>query len=54
MADRIGVIARGRLIAEGTLEELRLRAGHNEADAAAGASLEDTFLALVAEPAQAA
>jgi ABC-2 type transport system ATP-binding protein len=55
MADRIGVIARGRLIAEGTLEELRLRAGHNEADSTAGgASLEDTFLALVAEPAEAA
>jgi ABC-2 type transport system ATP-binding protein len=54
MADRIGVIARGRLIAEGTLEELRLRAGHDEADATAGASLEDTFLALVAEPAEAA
>ena len=27
MADRIGVIAHGRLIAEGTLEELRLQAG---------------------------
>jgi ABC-2 type transport system ATP-binding protein len=55
MADRIGVIARGRLIAEGTLEELRLRAGHNEADSTAGgANLEDTFLALVAEPAEAA
>jgi ABC-2 type transport system ATP-binding protein len=54
MADRIGVIARGRLIAEGTLEELRLRAGHDEADATAGASLEDTFLALVAKPAEAA
>jgi ABC-2 type transport system ATP-binding protein len=45
MADRIGVIAQGRLIAEGTLDELRARAG-------AGAStLEDTFLALVAEQA---
>jgi len=59
MADRIGVIAHGRLIAEGTLEELRLQAG-NGAEGAAGAgaggasSLEDTFLALVAEPAQAA
>ncbi len=53
MADRIGVIAHGRLIAEGTLDELRLQAGKNEApgaDAVAGnrASLEDTFLALVA------
>ena len=45
MADRIGIIARGRLIAEGTLEELRRRAGQHEA------SLEDTFLALVAEEA---
>ena len=55
MADRIGVIARGKLIAEGTLDELRLRAGRNEAGAASGsASLEDTFLALVAEPAEAA
>jgi ABC-2 type transport system ATP-binding protein len=55
MADRIGVISRGKLIAEGTLEELRLRAGHKETDATAGgASLEDTFLALVAETAEAA
>jgi ABC-2 type transport system ATP-binding protein len=55
MADRIGVIARGKLIAEGTLDELRLRAGGNEAGvAAASASLEDTFLALVAAPAEAA
>ena len=43
MADRIGVIAHGRLIAEGTLDELNLLAGHR------GSSLEDTFLALVAE-----
>jgi ABC-2 type transport system ATP-binding protein len=43
MADRIGVIAAGRLIAEGTLEELRARAGRGQA------SLEDAFLALVAE-----
>jgi ABC-2 type transport system ATP-binding protein len=51
MADRIGVIAHGKLIAEGTLEELRLQAGKN---ASGGASLEDTFLALVAEQAAAA
>ena len=43
MADRIGVIAGGRLIAEGTLDELRRRAGKGDT------SLEDTFLALVAE-----
>ena len=55
MADRIGVIAHGKLIAEGTLEELRLKAGKNApASAHDGASLEDTFLALVAEPTRAA
>jgi ABC-2 type transport system ATP-binding protein len=42
MADRIGVIARGRLIAQGTLDELRRQAGHGSS------TLEDTFLALVA------
>lgn len=47
MADRIGVIAHGRLIAEGTLEELRVKTG------AGVASLEDTFLALVADAAAA-
>src|SRR5579862_5042760 len=40
MSDRIGVISEGRLIAEGTLEELRGQAGAGQA------SLEDTFLAL--------
>lgn len=55
MADRIGVIARGKLIAEGTLEELRRQVGAEAGDLPGhGASLEDTFLALVAEPAQAA
>lgn len=48
MADRIGVIAGGRLIAQGTLDELRLKAGKGDT------SLEDTFLALVAEEAEAA
>jgi len=43
MADRIGIIASGRLIAEGTLDELRKQTG------AAASSLEDTFLTLVAE-----
>ena len=47
MADRIGVIARGRLIAEGTLEDLHRQTGET------GASLEDTFLTLVAEQAAA-
>jgi len=45
MADRIGVMANGRLIAEGSLDELRLRAGSGHA------SLEDTFLTLVARDA---
>ena len=44
MADRIGIIAHGRLIAEGTLDELRRRAGNG------ASNLEETFLALVAEP----
>lgn len=48
MADRIGVIAAGRLIAEGTLDELHSKAGIR------GLSLEDTFLALVADEAGAA
>jgi len=54
MADRIGVISRGKLIAEGTLAELRLKAGKQTSGARDDASLEDTFLALVAEQAEAA
>jgi ABC-2 type transport system ATP-binding protein len=41
MADRIGVIVSGRLIAEGTLAELRQQNGKNDT------SLEDMFIALV-------
>ena len=52
MADRIGVIARGRLIAQGTLDELRRQAGTQAGSD--GPSLEDTFLALVADEAAAA
>ena len=48
MADRIGVIAGGQLIAQGSLDELRRQAGKGDT------SLEDTFLTLVAEQAQAA
>ena len=48
MAERIGVLARGRLIAEGTLDELRRQAGK------AGSSLEEVFLDLVAEQVEAA
>jgi len=47
MADRIGVIAHGRLIAEGTLDELRRKTGHT------ATTLEDTFLTLVADTAAA-
>ena len=55
MADRIGIIAHGRLIAEGTLDELRVRAGtHPNAETRDAGSLEETFLALVAAPLQAA
>jgi ABC-2 type transport system ATP-binding protein len=52
MADRIGVIAHGRLVAEGTLDELRLQAGARGDHGAA--NLEDAFLALTAAPAEAA
>ena len=41
MADRIGIIHRGRLIAVGTREELRRQSGVSGA-------LEDTFLSLTA------
>ena len=44
MSDRIGVISGGRLIAEGTLDELHRQSGH------AAISLEETFLKLVAAP----
>lgn len=42
MADRIGVIAQGRLLAEGTLDELRAQAGRGQE------TLEALFLDLVA------
>jgi ABC-2 type transport system ATP-binding protein len=48
MADRIGVIAAGRLVAEGTLDELREQNGHGNT------SLEDLFIALVDVTAEAA
>jgi len=47
MAERIGVLAAGRLIAEGSLQELSIRAGR-------GGSLEDVFLTLVEEGGSAA
>ena len=45
MADRIGVISGGKLVAEGTLDELRRRAG------AGDSSLEEIFLSIVEEAA---
>jgi ABC-2 type transport system ATP-binding protein len=44
LVDRIGIIQSGRLLAEGTLQELRAKAGHSDA------TLEDVFLNLVAQP----
>ena len=43
MAQRIGMIRGGRLVAEGTLDDLRTRSGRR------GSTLEDVFLALVTE-----
>jgi ABC-2 type transport system ATP-binding protein len=48
MADRIGVISSGRLLAEGTLTELRQQNGRGDT------SLEDVFIALVDSEAAAA
>ena len=47
LADRIGIIHDGRLLVEGTLAELRTRAGSNEL------TLEDMFLDLTARAADA-
>ena len=47
MAERIGVIAGGRLVAEGTLAELRARHGGS------GEALEDVFLDIVGAPQEA-
>jgi ABC-2 type transport system ATP-binding protein len=44
LVDRIGIIQSGRIVAEGTLEELRTQAGRSNA------TLEDLFLRLVAPP----
>jgi ABC-2 type transport system ATP-binding protein len=43
MSDRIGVIQNGRLVAEGTLDELRSRSGRE------GGTLEDIFLQLTGQ-----
>lgn len=47
LADRIGILDRGRLVAEGTLAELK-------SQTCRGASLEDVFLAVTGQGAQAA
>ncbi len=44
LVDRIGIIQAGRIVAEGTLEQLRARAGRT------GATLEDLFLQLIGKP----
>jgi len=44
LAERISIIARGRIVAQGTLEELREQVGH-------GGTLEDVFLELTAQDA---
>jgi len=43
LAERIGIIAQGRLVAEGTMADLRSRSGQS------AGSLEDIFLQLIAE-----
>lgn len=45
LADRIGIVVQGRLAAEGTLDELRTRAGNGKG------TLEDVFLSLTRQPA---
>ena len=47
LVDRIGIIQSGRIVGEGTLAQLRARAGRSDA------TLEDLFLQLTARPAQA-
>ncbi len=47
LVDRIGIIQSGRIVGEGTLEQLRARTGR------ADATLEEVFLQLTARPGQA-
>jgi ABC-2 type transport system ATP-binding protein len=47
LVDRIGIIQSGRLLAEGTLDELRTQVGRSDS------TLEEVFLHLVASPAPA-
>ena len=48
LANRIGIIARGKMIAEGTLDELRANVGAGQA------TLETVFLELTSEAGRAA
>src|SRR5436190_15773642 len=50
VADRIGIIARGILVAEGSMDELRERA----VERAEGGDLEEVFLTLTREEAEGA
>jgi ABC-2 type transport system ATP-binding protein len=47
LADRIGIVAHGRLVAEGTLGELKAAIGRGSS------TLEDVFLAVTGAPAEA-
>lgn len=49
MAQRIGIIQHGKLIAQGTLDELRGQSG-TAVESGAGATLEDIFLQLTGQP----
>jgi ABC-2 type transport system ATP-binding protein len=49
LCSRVGIINQGRLVAEGTLQELRERAGQN-GQPGEGATLEDIFLQVVGAP----
>lgn len=46
LAERISIIQKGRIVAQGSLEELRTLAAGKNASASAGATLEDVFLNL--------
>jgi ABC-2 type transport system ATP-binding protein len=48
LAQRISIIHRGRITAQGTLDELRARAANGDAP---GGTLEDVFLQLTSDPA---
>ncbi len=46
LAERISIIQKGRIVAQGTLDELRARMANTAAGAGSGATLEDVFLNL--------